>query len=205
MGQDQSVSLALCGPGGARPAVADILRVVVMGVAGCGKSTLGNALAQHLGLPFVEGDALHPPANVARMAAGIPLTDDDRWGWLDAIASVLANAGQSASGHRAGVVVTCSALKLAYRNRLRAAAPSVRFVHLTASPELLAQRLRNRQGHYMPASLLQSQLDTLETPSSTEALTLDLSAEPRPNTEQLVQVAAQYLARSPFVGAIHAA
>lgn len=223
MGKEPSVRLASDGAGGAHPAGAaspaiafasamapDIgpeacLRVVVMGVAGCGKSTLGIALAQHLGLPFVEGDALHPPANVARMAAGIPLTDDDRWGWLDAIALVLAKAGQPAAGQGAGVIVTCSALKLVYRNRLRAAAPDVRFIHLTASPELLAQRLCNRQGHYMPASLLQSQLDTLEPPTNTEALTLDLSTEPPPSTAQLVLAAARYLTPSAAVGASPAA
>ena len=147
------------------------LRVVVMGVSGCGKSTVGQLLATGLGVHYVEGDELHPPENVARMAAGIALTDADRHGWLQAVASQLANATTGARG----VVVTCSALKRSYRDLLRASAPDVRFVHLHGPRELLAARMAARTSHYMPPSLLQSQLDTLQPPAPDEhALTLTI-------------------------------
>lgn len=146
-------------------------RVVVMGVSGCGKSTVGRLLAQALHVPYIEGDALHPPENVARMAAGTPLTDADRHGWLQAVAGQLGNAATEARG----VVVGCSALKRSYRDLLRIAAPDVRFVHLHGEPDLLRERLAARRGHYMPPSLLQSQLDTLQPPGADEhALTLDI-------------------------------
>jgi len=141
--------------------------VVVMGVSGSGKTTVGAALADALGLRFVDGDALHPAANVAKMAAGIPLDDADRAPWLDAIGAVLA-AGP--------VVVACSALKRAYRDRLRAAAPGLQLVFLDGDPALLASRMTARPGHFMPASLLDSQLATLERPESDEhALTADIA------------------------------
>lgn len=140
------------------------LRIVVMGVSGSGKTTVWQRLAQALGQPYVEGDELHPPQNVQRMAAGIALTDEDRQGWLQRIAEHLAGAAQQ----RGGVVISCSALKRSYRDLLRAAAPDVRFVHLHGDADLLAQRLQERQGHYMPASLLQSQLQTLEMPTDDE-------------------------------------
>jgi len=146
-------------------------RVLVMGVSGSGKSTLARALAERLAVPFVEGDDLHPPANVALMAAGTPLTDADRQGWLRAVAARLQTAEVS------GAVVACSALKRSYRDLLRAAAPGLRLVHLAGSPALLDARLRARPGHYMPASLLPSQLRTLEPPQPDEnALTLDIRA-----------------------------
>lgn len=161
--------------------------VVVMGVSGCGKSTVGRRLAQALGLPFVEGDELHPPANVAKMAAGTPLTDDDRATWLNTLAEVL--AGAAARGH--GVVLSCSALKHRYRDQLRAGAPGLRFVHLHGAPETLAERLAQRSGHYMPLSLLPSQLATLEMPTDDEAVvTLDIGQPP----ERLVDQAKEALA-----------
>ena len=129
--------------------------VVVMGVSGSGKSTVGALLAESLGAPFTDGDDLHPPANVAKMAAGIPLDDDDRWPWLAAVGRTLAGAGP------AGLVVACSALKRVYRDAIRAEAPTVRFVELDSSPTLLAARMV-RPGHFMPPSLLASQLATLE-------------------------------------------
>lgn len=132
-----------------------------MGVSGCGKSTVGEALAARLGLPFVEGDELHPPENVARMRAGTPLTDADRASWLDRVAGALAAA-------EGGAVVSCSALKRSYRDRLRRAAPDVRFVHLHGPEPLLAARMAARSGHYMPPSLLASQLQTLEPPGADE-------------------------------------
>lgn len=145
-------------------------RIVVMGVSGCGKSTVAQALAQRLGLPFIEGDELHPPDNVAAMSAGTPLTDEDRRGWLQAVAGTLAQAQTT------GAVVTCSALKRSYRDLLRASAPGLRFVHLTGPQSLLAERLQSRAGHYMPASLLQSQIDTLEPPQADEgALTQSIA------------------------------
>jgi len=141
--------------------------VVVMGVSGSGKSTVGAALADALGLRFVDGDSLHPAANVAKMAAGIPLDDADRAPWLDAIGQVLA-AGP--------VVVACSALKRQYRDRLRAAAPTLRLVFLDGSRTLLASRMAARPGHFMPTSLLDSQLATLEVPGPDEhALTVDVA------------------------------
>jgi carbohydrate kinase (thermoresistant glucokinase family) len=151
-------------------------RVVVMGVSGCGKSTVGRLLAARLGVHYVEGDELHPPDNVARMAAGVPLTDADRHGWLQEVAGQLANATSQARG----VVVSCSALKRRYREQLRAAAPDLRFIHLQGTEALLRERLAARRGHYMPASLLQSQLDTLEPPAADEpALSLSIEAPPQ--------------------------
>ncbi|MEO6533717.1 MAG: gluconokinase [Pseudolysinimonas sp.] len=142
--------------------------VVVMGVSGSGKTTVGAALADALGLRFVDGDALHPAANVAKMAAGIPLDDADRAPWLDAIGTLLA-AGP--------LVVACSALKRSYRDRLRVAAPALQLVFLDGSPELLASRMAARPGHFMPTSLLRSQLATLERPAPDEnALTADIAA-----------------------------
>ena len=158
------------------------VRIVVMGVSGCGKSTVARALAQRLALPFVEADELHPPHNVAVMAAGTPLTDEDRRGWLHAVAVALAQAEAT------GVVVACSALKRSYRDLLRTSAPGLRIVHLTGPPILLAERLRSRAGHYMPVSLLQSQLDTLEPPAADEsALTQDIGQTPERIVETLCQ------------------
>lgn len=163
-------------------------RVVVMGVSGCGKSTVGQALAARLGVPFIEGDALHPGANVAKMAAGVPLTDDDRRDWLAAIATQLAESATT------GAVVACSALKRRYRDQLRAAAPGLRLVHLAGPEPLLARRLAARSGHYMPPSLLPSQLATLEPPALDEhALILDIT-EP---AGQLAERAAQQLLGQP--------
>ncbi len=149
--------------------------VVVMGVSGCGKSTIGQQLADALALRFIEGDALHPPRNVALMAAGTALTDDDRRDWLLTLAARLAQA--AAAGQ--GLVVSCSALKRSYRDLLRSGAPGLRFVYLNGSPALLAERLAARAGHYMPASLLQSQLDTLQEPAAEEhAIRLDIAHPP---------------------------
>jgi gluconokinase len=124
-----------------------------MGVSGSGKSTIGAALADRLGLPFVDGDALHPLTNVERMAAGLPLTDEDRWPWLAAVGARLAEGD---------VVVACSALKRSYRDAILAEAPAARFIHLTGSHELLDERMQRRTDHFMPPSLLESQLATLE-------------------------------------------
>jgi carbohydrate kinase (thermoresistant glucokinase family) len=157
-----------------------------MGVSGCGKSTVGRAIAERLGWRYIEGDELHPPENVARMAAGTPLTDADRQGWLERIAQRI---GEAARGGQ-GLVVTCSALKRRYRDLLRSGDPSLRLVHLHGPREVLAQRLEQRRGHYMPASLLQSQLDALEPPGADEqALALAITEE----FEDLAQPAIDWL------------
>jgi gluconokinase len=130
--------------------------LVVMGVSGSGKSTVARLLAERLGWDLQEGDDLHPPANVAKMSAGIPLTDDDRWPWLRLVAQWI-DAHRSDGTHG---VITCSALKRSYRDRL--ARPDVEFVHLTVDPDVVANRMEHRAGHFMPASLLDSQLATLE-------------------------------------------
>ncbi|MBF6228273.1 gluconokinase [Nocardia abscessus] len=127
-----------------------------MGVSGSGKTTVGTRLAEALGVDYAEGDEFHPPANVAKMAAGTPLDDADREPWLDALAGWLAER----SGE--GAVVTCSALKRVYRDRLRASAPDAFFLHLDLPRGELERRLADRQGHFMPPSLLDSQLGTLE-------------------------------------------
>src|SRR5438046_7005260 len=136
-----------------------------MGVSGSGKTTIGARLAGALGSEFVEGDDLHPPENVKRMTAGIPLTDDDRRGWLLAIAARLREAKRA----RIGLVVSCSALKRSYRDLLRSVGETeVRFVYLAGSRALLAERLAQRRGHFMPPALLESQLSILEEPSPDE-------------------------------------
>ena len=138
-----------------------------MGASGSGKSTVGAALAQRLRVPFVDADALHPPANIAKMTAGEPLDDGDRCPWLEKV-------GEWLAGHRDGGVVSCSALKRKYRDQLRAHCPRVGFLYLSASPELIAARLAARSGHFMPAALLQSQLDALEPLGADEAgVTID--------------------------------
>jgi gluconokinase len=144
-----------------------------MGVSGTGKSTVAAALAAALGVPWVDGDDLHSPDAVARMRAGVPLTDDDRWPWLDRIGARLGDRAASP----AGLIVACSALRRAYRERLRAAAPGLRFVYLEGSAELIGQRLQARRGHYMPPGLLASQLQTLEPPASDEADVLPLGID----------------------------
>ena len=134
------------------------MRVVVMGVAGCGKSEVGQRIADALRLPLVEGDAFHPASNVAKMRSGVPLTDADRAGWLDRLARELA-------AHPEGVVLTCSALKRAYRDRLRAGAADLRFVHLTLPPAEAQRRVASRPGHFYPPSLVASQFEALEDPA----------------------------------------
>ena len=132
--------------------------LVVMGVSGSGKTTIAQLLAERLGWVFAEGDDFHPVANVEKMRAGQPLTDDDRWPWLQALADWI--GAREADGDNA--VLTCSALKRSYRDVLSHGHPSVRFVHVTVSRATLKARLEHRRGHYMPASLLDSQLATLE-------------------------------------------
>jgi len=137
------------------PAPQPIEPIVVMGVSGSGKSTVGSALAQRLRVPFLDADTLHPPANIAKMAAGEPLNDDDRHPWLEKVGEWLAD-------RRDGGVVACSALKRKYRDQLRAHCPRVEFLYLRGSTELIGRRLAARSGHFMPPALLQSQFNALE-------------------------------------------
>ena len=136
--------------------------VVVMGVAGSGKSTLGRALAKALEAPFCDADDLHPPANKERMQQGLPLDDAHRWPWLELVHARL----RAAAVRPRGLVLACSALKQVYRDRLAEGLPGLVFVHLHADRDTLARRLQRRHGHFFPASLLDSQLDTLEPPDA---------------------------------------
>ncbi|UCM88244.1 gluconokinase [Streptomyces marincola] len=147
--------------------------VVVMGVSGIGKSTVGALLAEEVGVPYAEADAFHPEANIAKMSSGVPLNDADRMPWLDAIGAWAAGrAGR-------GGVVSCSALKRAYRDRLRAAAPGLFFVHLAADRSLIAERLSHRRDHFMPEALLDSQYADLQPLQADErGVTIDVTAAP---------------------------
>lgn len=145
-----------------------IARLVIMGVAGCGKSTVGAALSARLGTTYIDGDDLHSRANLDKMRQGVPLTDADRWPWLDAVGQVL--------GSNAPVIVGCSALKRVYRDRLRdAAGAPVGFIYLSGSRAEIARRMADRDGHFMPLSLLDSQFAALEPPGPEEALTVDIA------------------------------
>lgn len=146
-----------------------------MGVCGSGKSVIGEAFARALGVDFVEGDSYHPAENVTKMSAGVPLTDDDRAGWLKALEARIRGARDAGTG----LVVTCSALKRGYRDVLRAETPDLRFVFLRGERELIAERLAGRRGHFMPPALLESQFATLEEPSPDEnALVCDIRHSP---------------------------
>jgi gluconokinase len=157
-------------------------RWVIMGVSGCGKSTIGSALASSYAIPFLEGDAFHPQRNVTKMASGVPLDDIDRAGWLQALAAEL----EQAQIHDRGLVLSCSALKRRYRDLLRAADPQVRFVHLAGPRELIAERMHARPDHYMPPALLESQLRILEPLQPDEdGLTLDITQPPAALVERI--------------------
>jgi gluconokinase len=134
------------------------VHLVVMGVSGCGKSAVGQRLADQLNLPLIEGDDFHPPANVEKMQQGIALNDGDRQGWLQSLAHELARYPQ-------GAVLTCSALKASYRDTLRTGAPALRFVHLAITPEESLRRVAQRSDHFYPPSLVASQFEALQDPS----------------------------------------
>jgi carbohydrate kinase (thermoresistant glucokinase family) len=147
--------------------------LVIMGVSGSGKTTVGKLLAQKTGRRFLDGDDFHPPENVAKMSSGIPLTDEDRLGWLETLASIIHEADNL-------TIIACSALKASYREILKEA----EFIFLYGSPELLAERINQRSGHYMPPRLLQSQLETLEVP--TNVLALNVVESPQTLVEQIM-------------------
>lgn len=149
--------------------------VIVMGVSGCGKSTVGRLLAGRTGAEFFDGDDFHPPENVAKMASGKPLTDDDRQGWLLALRNLL-------DAHEKPVIIACSALKKSYRDLLRTSSRPIRLAYLHGERNTLLERMqlrREKENHFMPASLLDSQLDTLEAPTPAEnALTISITHHP---------------------------
>ena len=147
--------------------------LVIMGVSGSGKTTVGKLLAQKIGRRFLDGDDFHPPENVAKMSSGISLTDEDRLGWLETLASIIHEADNL-------TIIACSALKASYREILKEA----EFIFLYGSPELLAERINQRSGHYMPPRLLQSQLETLEVP--TNVLALNVVESPQTLVEQIM-------------------
>ena len=150
------------------------MMAVVMGVCGSGKTSVGRLVAERLGWEFIEGDDLHPEANRRAMAAGTPLTDEDRWPWLDRIVTEMRRAG----GDGRSAVVACSALRRSYRDHLRRSGDDVRFLHLTGAPELLRIRMAQREGHFMPAGLLNSQLVTLEPAGAGESIhDVDVAAD----------------------------
>ncbi|MBK4737738.1 gluconokinase [Noviherbaspirillum sp. DKR-6] len=158
-----------------------------MGVSGCGKSSIGQRLAERLGLPHIEGDAYHSSASVTKMSAGIPLTDDDRADWLLRLKSEIATRRDQGTG----VVLSCSALKRRYRDVLRGGAPDLLFFHLAGSRDLIASRMAARANHYMPPSLLDSQFRDLEALASDEAgLLLDIAEDPQHIVDHIVQALA---------------
>lgn len=148
--------------------------IILMGVSGCGKTTVGQALAERLSVPFYDADDYHPAENVAKMSQGFPLNDDDRYPWLARLHELITEhvvTGQ-------GMVLGCSALKQKYRSQLRGEHENVHFVYLKGSFDLIWQRMSAREGHYMKASMLRSQFDTLETPSMAEALVVSIESPP---------------------------
>lgn len=164
----------------ARPAARVI---VVMGVASSGKTTIGTMLAERLAWPYRDADSFHPPANVAKMSSGLPLDDTDRAPWLDAIATWI----QEQLDHDRSGVVSCSALRRAYRDRVVAGRPGVRIVHLVGDRALIAERMSRRKDHFMPASLLDSQFETLEPPAPDEnVLAVDVSGTPAHIVDEII-------------------
>lgn len=157
--------------------------IVIMGVSGSGKSSVGELLAERLGVPFIEGDKLHPKANIEKMSAGTPLDDEDRWPWLDIIGEKLVAARNT------GAILSCSALKKIYRDRLRnAVGNDLTFVYLDGSRDLLMERLTDRPGHFFKPALLDSQLETLEKPQDEpRTLTVDVTPPQEEIVEDIVE------------------
>lgn len=167
----------------AEPSSLPFTALIVMGVSGSGKSTIAGDLARRLGWPMIEGDDLHPPANIAKMSQGIPLNDDDRKPWLETIAARIDDWRQA--GKRG--VVTCSSLKRAYRDILRAGHVDVRFVYLDGSYDLLYGRMQHRTRHFMPPALLQSQFDALEVPGPEEAIAVSIDQPEEAVTDDVMK------------------
>ncbi len=160
--------------------------VIVMGVSGCGKTTIAQGIGERMELPFAEADRFHPPANIEKMEAGTPLEDADRWPWLRDLSAWM--AAQAREGQ--STVMACSALRRSYRDLLRAGPPSLHFVHLQGPLEVIRDRMSSRSGHFMPVSLLQSQFDTLEPLGEDEdGVVLDLRRPP----EELIDTAVDWL------------
>lgn len=170
----------------ARPAAKPPLFVVIMGVAGCGKSVVGQQIAERLALPLVEGDDFHPPGNIEKMRAGTPLTDADRADWLQRLAEEL----QARPG---GAVLTCSALKRSYRDTLRRAVPALHFVHLSLSPHQALERVAARTDHFYPPSLVASQFEALEDPCGEPHV---LAVDATRHVDRLVEEATRWLVGS---------
>lgn len=148
-----------------------MIHIIIMGVSGCGKSTVGRLLAQRIGAEFLDGDDFHPPSNIAKMSAGRPLIDEDRFPWLKSLGEELSQRDKT--------VMSCSALKIEYRDIIRTCSPYAIFVHLSGSRELLLSRLQNRSNHFMPVALLDSQIETLEELISEErGITIDIRLQP---------------------------
>jgi gluconokinase len=176
-------------------APADISAIIVMGVSGSGKSTIAEALAKTIGFACEDGDSYHPPSNVAKMHAGTALTDDDRWPWLQAIANDIDRKANA--GHR--LVISCSALKRAYRNVLVHNRSDVRLVYLKGTRQLIAERLALRKGHFMPPSLLDSQFATIEEPTPDENVVIvDIDAP----VDRIVAAIADRFQLSPKPGSL---
>lgn len=157
--------------------------VIAMGVCGTGKTLIGELLSEQLACEFLDGDTLHSAANKSKMSQGIPLTDEDRMPWLQAIRKVIEEKQQAGET----TVFTCSSLKRVYRDILRGPDQNVQFVYLKGSYELLQQRLAERAGHFFDPSLLQTQLDTLEEPDAHEAITIDIALTPEQIVVQVMQ------------------
>lgn len=155
--------------------------LVVMGVTSCGKTTVGKILGERLGLPFFDADDFHPKANVDKMAARIPLTDEDRWPWLQRLVD-----GMGEWEKTGGAVLACSALREVYRDFLRKGSPDVRFIHLKGSKELIRRRMEARKGHYMPPALIDSQFAALEEPGE-EAIVVDIAPAPEEIAEEILR------------------
>ena len=165
--------------------------VVIMGVSGCGKTAVALGMADRLHWRALDADDLHAPGSVAKMRAGVPLSDADRWPWLDRVGAALADTSPSHDG----TVMACSALRRAYRDHLRAACPGLRFLFLDGDPDLIATRLARRRGHYMPPGLLASQLQTLERPGLDEPDVMHLDLAPPVN--EVIERACAALASPP--------
>lgn len=163
------------------------MHVVVMGVAGCGKSLVGARLAAALALPLIEGDDFHPPGNIAKMRQGVPLEDADRTEWLREL-------GVQLQAHPAGAVLTCSALKRAYRDALRAAVPDLRFLHLSLTPHQALERVASRTDHFYPPSLVASQFEALEPPQGEPGV---LCVDASTHVDRIVAQAADWLQGRP--------